>query len=400
MKMSALLGSIEKLVASIYPSKEELATKLEGKRKLRIYQGIDPTSTTIHIGHTLPLRLLRSFQDAGHEVILLIGDFTASIGDPSGRDKQRKPLTGKEIKENFTSYENQVKRVLNYEKNPPKVIFNSKWWGSFKLGDFFNLASKFTLAQLSERDLFQERIKKGHPIAISEFLYPLLQGYDSVELSVDIEVGATDQTFNMLVGRQLLRTYKNKDKIVITTPLLEGTDGRKMSKTFGNTIELNLSPNDFYGKVMSIKDSLIEKYFTLLTNLEAKEVKTALVNGNPMIAKKRLAFELVKQYFGESEAETSQREFERVFQKGERTSNVIETKQPISILPKSYASLATIVGATPSVSAAISLADNNGLKFDGQLVSDPRALFVNPNSTTGTIIDVGKRKSIKITWED
>lgn len=398
--MSDLLGSIEKWVDSIYPSKEELAKKLKSKSKLRIYLGIDPTSTDIHIGHTLPLKLLRSFQDGGHEVVLLIGDFTASIGDPSGRDKQRKPLTRTEIKENFTNYENQVRRILDFEKNPPKIMFNSKWWDSFKLGDFFNLASKFTLSQLSERDLFQERIRKGNPIAISEFLYPLLQGYDSVELAVDIEVGATDQTFNMLVGRQLLKSYKNKDKIVITTPLLEGTDGRKMSKTFGNTIGLNLPPNDFYGKVMSIKDDLIEKYFTLLTNLEKKEIKNVLGSGNPMIAKKRLAFELVDQYFGEAEAETSQREFERVFQKGERTSNVIETKQSISILPKSYASLATIVGATPSVSAAVSLADNNGLKFDGQLVSDPRALFENPNSTTGTIIDVGKRKSIKITWEN
>ena len=394
-----LLRGVEK----IYPSTESLSKALKSGKKLRIYYGIDPTSPNIHLGHSVPLRKLRDFQKLGHKIILLFGDFTAMIGDPSERSAWRKPLTTREIKQNVATYKDQVAKIISFSENQPDIVYNSSWWEKMGLADFFRLLSKFTTSQLLERDMFQERIKKKKPIFISEFLYPILQGYDSVKLDVDMEIGATDQTFNMLIGRQLVNQEKNKGKFVLTTPLLEGTDGRKMSKTYRNTINITENPSDMFGKAMSIKDELIIKYLDLLTNLsieEIKNVKTKLAKGsiNPIEHKKKLAFNLVKTYHSENQAKKAQEEFERVFQKGERTTNIETVTKPKSLLPVSYASLTTLSGGTMSVSEAIRLAENKGLRFDGKLIENPRENILQPSSET--IIDIGKRRSIRIVWED
>lgn len=394
-----LLRGVEK----IYPSPDLLKKILRSGRKLRIYYGIDPTSPNIHIGHSVPLLKLKQFQDLGHKIILLFGDFTARIGDPSERSVERRPLTEKQIEQNVRTYKEQVAKIISFKKNPPEVLYNSSWWKKMNMMDFFTLLSNFTLSQLSERDMFQERMKRGRPVFVSEFLYPVLQGWDSVAIDVDMEIGATDQTFNMMVGRQLIKQEKQREKFVLTTPILEGTDGRKMSKSYGNTINITDNPNEMFGKAMSIKDELIVKYFLLATSLDTKEienVKTSLKRGivNPIVLKKKLSFNLVAMYHGTDMAEKAQSEFERVFQKGGRTKNIEIIKKSKSLLPLSYASLASISGAATSISEAVRLAENKGLKFDGKLVVNPRSNIPEPNHET--IIDIGKRKSIKIIWED
>jgi len=390
-------------VETVYPSEDFLEKQLYGGKKLTVYYGIDPTSSLIHLGHSVPLRLLSFFQRMGHTVILVFGDFTGIIGDPSGRDAQRKPLTKSQVLENASTYTKQLQKILNFDENPPEIRYNSTWWGRMKVEQFFEILSRFTLAQLSERDLFQERRKKSQPVALSEFLYPILQGYDSVALDIDAEIGASDQTFNMLVGREMLKIFKGREKLVITCPLLEGTDGRKMSKSLGNSIDILADPVDMFGKLMSIKDGLISKYLTLVTEVDQKyideisqEIEANRVN--PMDVKKKLAYEVVKIYHDEERAKTAQAEFESVFQKGERTSAIKTVHQSRSILPISYASLTTMSGAAASISEAVRLAKNKGLKFNGKTVSEPRQQITEIKEGE-TIIDVGKRQSVKIIWD-
>ena len=390
-------------VEAVYPSEDFLEKQLSEGKKLTVYYGIDPTSSLIHLGHSVPLRLLSLLQKMGHKVILVFGDFTGMIGDPSGRDVQRKLLTRSQILENTSTYTKQLQKILNFDENPPQIRYNSAWWGEMKLDQFFEILSRFTLAQLSERALFQERMKKSQPVALSEFLYPILQGYDSVALDVDAEIGASDQTFNMLVGREMVKILKGKEKLVITCPLLEGTDGRKMSKSLGNTIDILADPVDMFGKLMSIKDGLITKYLTLVTEVDQKyidEISAELKTGrvNPMDVKKKLAYEVVKIYHSEQIAKTAQAEFERVFQKGERTSDIKTVRQVRSILPISYASLATVSGATTSISEAVRLTKNKGLKFNGKIISEPRQQITEIKESE-TIIDVGRRRSVKIIWD-
>ena len=395
---------LERNIDSVYPSKDALEKKLLAKTKLKIYLGIDPTSPEIHIGNAIALWKLKEFQDVGHSVILLIGDFTGRIGDPSDKSALRKKLGKKEVLENAKEYKKQASKIINFSgNNPAKLEFNSKWLSKLNLEDILELTANFTVQQMIERDMFQKRLADKKPIRIHEFLYPLLQGYDSVAMDVDVEVGGTDQTFNMLVGRDLMKIMKNKEKIVLTLPLLEGTDGRKMSKSYGNTITLNDSPNDMYGKVMSVNDELITKYFELCTNLPAKNIEKTSAefknkSSNPMVLKKKLAFEITKTYHGEREAKEAETEFINVFQKGERTKDIEIVELDRSILPKSYAALARDSGATPSVSAAISMAGNKGLKFDGSIISDPLEM-VREVSQPGTVIDIGKRKSVRIVWK-
>lgn len=389
--MKATLGSIERWVDSVYPNKELLAKRLQSGEKLKVYLGIDPTSEKIHIGHSVPLRLLRKLQDAGHHVILLIGDFTAMIGDPSGRDKQREPLTRNQIAKNYEQYQNQAKKILDFKNNPPKIAYNSSWWEKLGLSDFISLASKFTLSQLSERDLFQERIKKGNPIAISELLYPILQGYDSVELDVDIEIGATDQTFNMLVGRGLLKSEKNKEKIVITTPLLKGADGRKMGKTYGNAIDIDSGPVTLYGKLMSITDEMVPSYLRLTTNLEERDLDKIVNDLKPMDAKKRLAFEIVKEYRGVKDARFAESEFERVVQKGEPP----KTKIKIIEKSKKLTALETLLflEMVQSKSEAKRLIEQSGVSINGKRVRSKDEKF---DLVTGTVAQIGKLKAIEV----
>jgi len=395
---------LEKNIDSIYPSRDALEAKLKSDKQLKIYLGIDPTSPEIHIGNAIALWKLKEFQSAGHTVILLVGDFTGMVGDPSDKTATRKKLTREEVLTNAKTYKDQASKILNFSgKNPARLEFNSAWLSKLTFEDIIELSANFTVQQMIERDMFQKRLEEKKPIGIHEFLYPLMQGYDSVAMDIDIELGGTDQAFNMLIGRTLMKIIKSKEKFVLTLPLLEGTDGRKMSKSYDNTIALNDSPNNMYGKIMSLKDELIVKYFELCTDMEEKDLKHSKhqledKSVNPMDLKKKLAFEITKRYHGKSEAEKAEKEFVRVFQKRGGPSEIQEITLSKSILPISYAALANASGATPSVSAAVSLSENRGLKVDRNIITDPREMFSEPSSM-GTVIDIGKRKSVKIIWK-
>jgi len=380
-------------VASIYPSSKLLLEKLR-KQKLRIYLGIDPTSPTIHLGHSIILRKLAQFQKLGHKITLVFGDFTGMIGDPSGKDTQRKPLTREHVKENSRLYKNQIEKILDFDKNPPEIVFNSGWWDKVSANQILDILSHFTVQQLLERDLFQERLEKKRPIAASEFLYPILQGYDSVAIDTDMEVGGTDQTFNMLIGREFMKIYKNKEKFVLTFPLLEGTDGRKMSKSFGNTIDLNEEPNQMFGKLMSLKDSLIVKYFTLLTDKSLDEInkiedslktKTA----NPRDAKIKLASEIVKLYHGELAAKSAKAEFERVFQKG-AAPKPTQLEKPKDIDRAKLVDILIWSRLIDSKSEARRLIEQGAIDVDGEKITGDREIPLK-----GTVIRIGKFKSIE-----
>lgn len=304
-------------VQDIVP-KKGLEEKLKAGKKLKVYLGIDPTSTNIHLGNAVPLRKLRDFQNAGHEVIFLVGSFTALIGDTSDKDAMRKPLTQQEIEENFHTYKEQASKILDFKK--AKILYNGDWLANLSFQNIVELAQNFTVQQMIERDMYQKRLDEGKPIGLHEFLYPLMQGYDSVHMEVDLEIGGNDQLFNMLAGRTLLNAYKKKEKHVLTTPLIEGTDGRKMSKSYNNTINLTDSPQDMFGRTMSMSDELIIKYFLLCTDVPLKaidEMDKALKAGeNPRDAKVKLAFELVKMYHGEKAAIQAEKDFGTMFKQG------------------------------------------------------------------------------------
>ncbi|OIO37461.1 MAG: tyrosine--tRNA ligase [Candidatus Omnitrophica bacterium CG1_02_49_10] len=293
-------------------SEKELAEKIASKKRLVVKAGFDPSAPDIHLGHTVLLRKLRHFQDLGHEVVFLIGDFTGMIGDPSGASITRKRLSRREVSSNARTYREQVSKILDIKKL--KVVFNSRWLGKMKLEAVMELASKQTVARVLERDDFMKRYKEGKDISFLEFLYPLFQGYDSVELKSDVEIGGTDQKFNMLMGRTLQKRYGEKEQAVITMPLLEGTDGiQKMSKSLDNYIGINEDPKDIYGKLMSISDELMFKYYELLTDEDLGSVRKM----HPMEAKKKLAHMIVSQYHGGSKAEAAAKDFEKKFQKGD-----------------------------------------------------------------------------------
>ncbi len=294
--------------------KEELEKQLISGQKIRLYFGIDPTGANLHLGHAVVLRKLKEFCDLNHEVILLIGDFTAKIGDPSGRDTMRVSLSDKQIKENFKDYKKQASKILNFSK--VKIKYNSQWLSKLRFADILKLSSHITVQQMLHRQMFDKRIKEDSPISVSEFMYPLMQGYDSVAMNVDLEIAGNDQLFNMLVGRDLQKIYNKKNKNVLTLKLLPGTDGRKMSKTYNNAIYLTDSPNEMYGKVMSIKDELIADYLGLCTSLNLEEIKKT---ANPRDQKAMLAKEIVKMYHGEKKAGEAEEEFSMTFRDNKPT---------------------------------------------------------------------------------
>lgn len=387
-------------VDSIYPTKQALREALLSGRKLTMYVGIDPTASVIHIGNAIVLRKLAQFQKLGHTIIFLVGDFTARLGDPSDKEKTRRMLTEDEIKANVKSYKEQASTILKFDgENPALVKFNSEWLDKLTFGDVIKLASNFTLQQMIERDMFQERIKAKEPIGLHEFLYPLMQGYDSVAMQVDMELGGTDQTFNMLAGRTLMKNILNKEKFVLTTPLILGTDGRKMSKSFGNFIALTATPVDKFGKAMSIGDELIIPYFELTTDLpmdEVKEMEQQLKKGdiNPMDLKKKLALEIVKMYDGEDAAEKAQAEFERVVQKGELPDAILEYTLSSSVLSTiSTVELLEMTGLADSKSSAKRLIQQGGVEKDGKKIHDTSD---ETDTTKDVILRVGKRKAVKV----
>ncbi|MGD9129897.1 MAG: tyrosine--tRNA ligase [Candidatus Woesebacteria bacterium] len=319
-------------VSEILPNKNSLV-KLMNERKIRLYLGIDPTGAFLHLGHAVALRKLQQFAELGHQVILLIGNGTVKIGDPTGRDSSRPMLTDKQIEENFKNWKKQASKILDFDKI--EIRHNGDWLDKLSLPEVIKLMAKSTVQQLIERDMFQERIKKGLPIHGHEILYPLLQGYDSVAMDVDLEIGGTDQTFNMMMGRTLQKIYNNKEKWVLTTPIINGTDGRKMSKSFSNYVSLTENPENMYGKLMSMSDEMITEYFKVLTDVplsEIEEMEKAIQAGeNPMTFKKKLAFSITQDLHSEEDAKKAQEHFEKTVQNREievtASSNPIEEKQ-------------------------------------------------------------------------
>jgi len=309
-------------VENIYPSKEELKKVLQSGKVLSVYNGIDPTGPTLHIGHGSTLLKLRELQDLGHKVILLIGDFTGRIGDPTDKTATRKQLSAKEIKENLKSYTKQAGMILNMKK--VDVKFNSKWLSKLSFEKVMELASEFTLQQMIERDMFSKRIKEGQPIHLHEFFYPLMQGYDSVVMNVDMEVGGNDQTFNMLVGRTMMKN-RGKEKYVLTTKLLVDPTGKKMGKSEGNMVTLEDAPENMFGKIMSWPDTLIFSAFEICTRVPMAEAEK-MKQTSPRDSKMRLAFEIVKIYHGEEKAKTAEENFIKTFQKKEIPEKMEEVK--------------------------------------------------------------------------
>lgn len=298
--MSELLT---KSVTNVTP-KDLAEKKLKAGKPLKVYLGIDPTGSRLHVGHAVPLRKLKAFADEGHEVIFLIGSFTAMIGDPTDRDTMREVLTKEQIEENFKTYKEQASKILDFSKI--EIRYNHEWLEKLSFEEILNISSNFTVQQMMERDMFEKREKEGKPISMVEFFYPLMQGYDSVELDVDCEIGGNDQYFNMLAGRTLQKAYGKREKFVLTTKLIEGTDGRKMSKTYNNCIYLDDEPNDMFGKVMRINDDLIETYFECCTDVSESEAKN-IISGDPREAKIMLAREIVTLYHSPEAADTAEK---------------------------------------------------------------------------------------------
>lgn len=322
MEVSEQLKIIKRGASEII-SEEELAARLNWSKKtgrpLKIKAGFDPTAPDIHLGHTVLLRKLKHFQELGHIIYFLIGDFTGRIGDPSGVSEIRQPLSREQVLKNAKTYKQQIFKILSPQKT--RVVFNSRWYERMKFQDVITLSSKYTVARMLERDDFAKRFKENRPISILEFLYPLIQGYDSVVLGADVELGGTDQKFNLLVGRELQREFGQMPQVVLTMPLLEGTDGvNKMSKSLGNYIGINEAPKDIFGKVMSISDELMYRYYELLTDEDVEAIKKI----HPKEAKMKLAGLLVRQYHGQGAAKEAHKEFERVFSQRDIPENIIK----------------------------------------------------------------------------
>jgi tyrosyl-tRNA synthetase len=373
--------------------KEDLQRKLLSGKRIRLYLGVDPTGGDLHIGHAVALWKLREFQDLGHEVILLIGDFTARIGDPTGRDVARKPLGEKEIKENFKNYKKQASKILDFSK--VKIKYNSSWLSKMNFADILKLSANFTVQQMIQRDMFQRRLNEKLPISLQEFFYPLMQGYDSVAMDVDLEVGGNDQMFNMLAGRELQKIYNNKDKDTMTLKLLLGTDGRKMSKTYQNFIAVSAESNDMFGKVMSMKDELIDQYFEIATRLPFEEIEKIKLAYGPRDQKAVLAKEIVKMYHGEKASQKAEEEFNKIFRNKE-----LPTDMPIFEISKNICSIIDILCDSKLIASkneAKRLVDQNAVEI---IIGENKIKVFDwkkeINLEDGMIIKVGARKFLKI----
>lgn len=395
--MDAIDVLLTRGVDKIYPSREALEKVLRSGKKLKLYQGFDPTGTKLHIGHTVGFRKLRQWQDLGHEVIFLIGDGTGQAGDPSGKKTAReKFFTREELRQNGKDYVMQSSKIMRFDgPNPVKILYNGDWLNKLGLVEILDIAGHFTLQQMLERDLYQERLKTEVDLSLREFLYPLLQGYDSVAMAVDLELGGSDQTFNMLAGRKLVKAMLGKEKFVMTVPLLTDAKGTKIGKTEGNVIGITDPPNEFFGKIMSLGDDAILNSFTLLTDTPVEtieEMKKKMEKGeNPMTFKKKLAFELTKQFNSENAARVAQEQFERVHQKGENPENAAEfsTSQndwnPIDLL--------VVTKLANSKSDAKRLLEQKAIELNSLLITSHLSLLT---ISDGDILKVGKKKFLKI----
>lgn len=388
-------------VDTIYPTKEELEKALRNGKKLTLYQGFDPTGTQLHIGHMIGLKKLRQWQDLGHHVIFLIGDGTGQAGDPSGKLTARdRFLTREELKANAIDYVKQAGKIVRFEgENPVEIKFNGDWLNKLSMVDILEILGHLSLQQLEERDLFEQRKKKGQTVNMREFIYPVLQGYDSVAMEVDLELGGSDQLFNMLVGRQLLKAMKQKDKFVMTTPLLADSEGRKIGKTEGNVIALTDTPQDLYGKLLTLPDDVIVNAFAYLTNVSLEniqKIENAMKTGeNPMIYKKQLAFEITKDLNSQEAAQAAQENFEKTVQQKELPTEITEVVIDGSDEEMVNEDLLVALNLVSSKSEAKRLFMQHGIEINGEKVTEPNKIAI----AQGMIIKIGKRKIIKLTMK-
>ena len=374
----------------------ELIKKLAENRPLRIKAGFDPTAPDLHLGHTVLINKLKQFQDLGHEILFLIGDFTGMIGDPTGKNVTRKPLTREEVMENAQTYQDQIFKILNPAKT--QVVFNSTWMNAMSPAELIQLAAKNTVARMLERDDFNKRYKSGQPIAIHEFLYPLIQGYDSVVMKSDVELGGTDQKFNLLMGRQLQEVFGQKPQVVITMPILEGLDGvQKMSKSLNNYIGIADAADEMFGKLMSISDVLMWRYFELLSFRPMTEIKTWMQDceqgANPRNYKVLLAQEIVERFHNKEAAEKALETFEARFQRGAMPDEMDEVTVKAEATGCAIATLLKEAGLTASTSEAIRMINQGAVKIDGEKVSDTKLLLVVGSKH---VYQVGKRKFARV----
>lgn len=371
--------------------REDLEKKIRSGRKLRVKLGIDPTSPHLHLGHCVPLRKLRQFQDYGHQVIFLIGGFTATIGDPTGKDTARPPLTPEQVEENAQFYLKQAEKILDIEK--VELRNNREWLGAMDGAAFLRLMAQFTVGQMMERDMFAERVKKGAPVFCHEITYPMLQGYDSIPLKADVEIGGTDQLFNVLAARPLQKNAGMPEQNVVTVPIIEGTDGvEKMSKSLGNYIAVEESPSEMFGKVMSIPDSLMERYFELLTREDMGEVR-AMIASDPRNAKVRLGKAIVTMLHDSTSADAAFAAFEQTFVRHELPDDMPEYDVPAGTALLEI--LTDVTGFCESRSAARRMIQEGGVTIDGVRVSAVEATL--EPSVTPVTLKAGKRKFAKIT---
>jgi len=393
--MRAQLEDIKRGVVEILVE-AELETRLEEARPLRVKAGFDPTAPDLHLGHTVLLNKMRQFQDLGHEVMFLIGDFTGMIGDPTGKSATRPPLTRDEVIANARSYESQIFKILDPEKT--LVMFNSSWMGEMSAVDLIQLAARHTVARMLERDDFDKRYKSGQAIAIHEFLYPLIQGYDSVAMKADVELGGTDQKFNLLVGRQLQEAYGQRPQTVITMPLLEGLDGvQKMSKSLGNYVGITEAPDEMFGKLMSISDELMWRYFELLSFRPMEEIrqwrKEADAGANPRDYKVRLAEEIITRFHSAEDASEARRRFEARFREGAMPEDMPELSLEAGSEGLPIAQVLKQARLTSSTSDAMRMLKQGAVRIDGERVTD-RGLRLTAGACH--VFQVGKRRFARV----
>lgn len=375
---------------------EDLIERLKSGKPLRVKAGFDPTAPDLHLGHTVLLNKMRQFQDLGHEVMFLIGDFTGMIGDPSGKNETRPPLSREQVEENAATYKKQVFKVLDPEKT--KVMFNSEWMNKLTSADLIKLAATHTVARMLERDDFHKRYTSGQAIAIHEFLYPLIQGYDSVAMQADIELGGTDQKFNLLMGRELQKHFKQKPQTVITLPLLPGLDGiKKMSKSLGNYIGIDESPSEIFGKVMSLSDETMWLYFELISFrsiTEIQKLREEVANGkNPRDVKFLLGEEIVERFHNREAAMHARENFISQFQQGVIPEDIAEVTIQVGKEGMQVANIMKSAGLTSSTSEAFRMIDQGAVRIDGERVNDRNAAL---NAGSAVILQVGKRRFAKV----
>ncbi|MBI3399472.1 MAG: tyrosine--tRNA ligase [Deltaproteobacteria bacterium] len=398
--ISSQLSVIKRGIAELI-SEEELSNKLKKSLKtgkpLRIKAGFDPTAPDLHLGHTVLIQKLKQFQELGHHIIFLIGDFTGMIGDPAGKSETRKPLTNEDVAKNAETYRAQIFKILDEKKT--EIVFNSQWMNILSVSDLIILASKYTVARMLERDDFKKRYTGNRPIAIHEFLYPLIQGYDSVILNADVELGGTDQKFNLLVGRELQRDFGQEPQVVMTMPLLEGLDGmQKMSKSLGNYVGITESPREIFGKIMSISDELMVRYYELLSSLSNTEFES-LKNGfkkgavHPREAKANLAKEIVARFHGNDSAIKAASEFDKIFKSKGIPENIEEKTITIHTQDIGIIDLLKSASLTPSTSEARRLVQQGGVNIDGQRVFD---INLRLAANRDYLLQVGKRRFAKV----